>query len=375
MSWRHIRNTILIFALLACIPSGVIAQEPCPGNPLINPSMEEASRGTGDLGTRPSSIVANGWNPWSVWGYSAHSQEAEFEVEDITLLGRYSTYRVHTGQHSQKFSTTYGVHNAGFYQRVAVPKGSVVTFSIWVQIYTGEEHIVSDANDELISDLNHPGNYRVYVGIDPYGDEPPGFGAGPSERTVWSEPIIDRDTRRFDDAGLPYDSWVQIEVTARAEADYVTIYTRGQPEFPVRINVSYWDDACLTVVAPTPAPTATPQFTPTPEPTPLPTATPTLAPTATPTETPLPTETPPPTETMAPTETPTFLPTETLAPTATSVPTNTPTSKASETPAGGSSDNPFLLLAFAIIWLAAASYIGWSLWQKRRAGAGTEAGD
>jgi hypothetical protein len=321
--------------------------------------------------------VANAWSPWSVWGYSPYSQEAEFDVEDITLLGRYSTYRVHTGRYSQKFSTTHGVHNAGIYQRVPVPKGSMVTFSIWVQIYTGEETDRSDSNNELISDLNHPGNYRVYVGIDPYGDQPPGFGAGPSERTVWSEPIIDRDTRRFDDGGLPYDGWVQIEVTAQSESDHVAVYARGQPEFPVRFNVSYWDDACLTVVAPTPAATATPEFTPTPEPTPLPTSTPTLVPTATPTETslptetPLPSETPLPTATLAPTAAPTLVPTETSEPTATSVPSSTPTRKPPG-PAGDPSDNPFLLLAFAAVWLSAAGYIGWSVWRKRQGATGPE---
>ncbi len=147
MSFRCLTYVMLILALLfsARVPV-VVAQDPCPGNPLANATMEEGSRGTGDLGTRPSSLVANGWTPWSVWGYSQHSQEAEFDIEDITRLGRYSTYRVHNGQFSQKFSTTFGVHNAGLYQRLSVPKGSLVTFSIWVQIYTGQANIISDSN-------------------------------------------------------------------------------------------------------------------------------------------------------------------------------------------------------------------------------------
>jgi hypothetical protein len=374
MSWRHTVNIVLVVSLLSVGPRTASAQDSCPGNPLVNASIEEGSRGTEGLGTRPSSKVANGWNPWSVWGYSPSSQEAEFDVEDISLLGRYSTYRVHTGQFSLKFSTTFGVHNAGVYQRVAVPQGSMVTFSTWVQIYTGQERDVSDGIKEPISDLNSPGNYRVYVGIDPHGDEPAGFGAPPSERTVWSEPVIDRDTRRFDDSNLPYDGWVQIEVTAQAQADHVTVYTRGQPEFPVRFNVSYWDDACLTIVGPTPAATATPEFTSTPEPTPSPTYTPTSLPTATatetlqPTETPPPTETPQATETQAPTET--SLPTETAAPPPTTAPAPKPPS-----PAAGGTDNPLLLFLFGAVWLSAAGYIGWSLWQKRQARAGEQPGD
>ncbi len=372
MSLRRIVYVVLICAVCVGLPGlEAMAQDPCPDNVIANGTMEEGSRSTAGLGTRPSSVVANAWNPWSIWGYSPYSQEAEFDIEDISLLGRYSAYRVHSGRFSQKFSTTYGVHDGGIYQRVAVPMGSLVSFSIWVQIYTGQELDIADGINEPISDLNSPGNYRAYVGIDPYGDEPAGFGAPPSERTVWSEPVLDRETRRYGDGGLPYDAWVQIQVQARAQADHVTIYARGQPEFPVKFNVSYWDDACVTFVAPTPAATDTPAFTATPEPSPSPTATATRVPTATPTETPLPTETPVPTETPLPSVTPTAAPSATPPPTATAVPTSVPTRSA---PPGGTAegptDNPFLLLVFAAVWLSAAGYIFWSLWKKRQPSAG-----
>jgi len=366
MSWRHIIVLALLLSSSATGAGSVLGQDACPGNLVANASIEEGSRSTAALGTRAASVVADAWIPWSVWGYSVHSHEAEFEVEDILRLGRYSTYRVHTGQFSQKFSTTYGVHHAGMYQRIAVAQGSKVTFSMWVQIYTGQEQIRS--NNEYISDLGAPGNYRVYVGIDPYGDEPVGFGAPLPERTVWSDPVLDRETRRYDDAGLPYDAWVQIEVTAQAESDHITVYTRGEPEFPVRVNVSYWDDACLTAVAPTPAPTATSQFTPSPEPSPTSTFTQTPLPSATPTIAPPATAAPAPTETKIPTQTPTPPPTATatlaLAPTATATSQPTPRPAA---PASDSTDNPLLLLLFAALWVAAAGYLGWSLWQKRQA--------
>jgi len=366
MSWRHSIVLASLLTISALGAGSALAQDPCPGNLVANASIEEGSRSTAALGTRPASVVANAWIPWSVWGYSVHSHEAEFEVEDTSRLGRYSTYRVHSGQFSQKFSTTYGVHNAGMYQRIAVPEGSKVTFSMWIQIYTGQEQLRS--NQEYISDLSAPGNYRVYVGIDPYGDEPVGFGAPPSERTVWSDPVLDRETRRFDDAGLPYDAWVQIEVTAQAESDHITVYTRGEPEFPVRVNVSYWDDACLTAVAPTPAPTPTLEFTPSPEPSPTPTSTQTPLPSATATATLPPTATPAPTETEIPTQTPTPPPTATvtpaLPPTATATTQPTPRPPA---PARDSTDHPLILLLFGTLWIAAAGYLGWSLWQKRQA--------
>jgi hypothetical protein len=366
MSWRPILVLTLLLSISAASAAPALAQDTCPGNLAANASIEEGSRGTAALGTRPSAVVANAWIPWSVWGYSAHSREAEFEVEDISRLGRYSTYRVHTGQFSQKFSTTFGVHNAGFYQRIAVPQGSSVTFSMWVQVYTGQEQLRSDSVKDYVSDLSAPGNYRVYVGIDPFGDEPTGFGAPPSERTVWSDPVLDRETRRHDEAGLPYDAWVQIEVTVQAESEHITVYTRGEPEFPVRVNVSYWDDACLTAIAPTPAPSPTSEFTPTPEPSPSPTSTRTALPSATPTEAPPATPTLEPTETEIPTPTappPTATPIPAASATATSEPTPRPPAPARDT-----TDNPLLLLLFGALWLAAAGLLGWSLWQRQQAG-------
>jgi hypothetical protein len=370
MSRRSLLALSLLLSISAASVGPALAQDPCPGNLAENASIEEGSRGTAALGTRPSSVVANAWIPWSIWGYSPHSREAEFEVEDITRMGRYSTYRVHTGRFSQKFSTTFGVHNAGIYQRIAVPEGSSVTFSMWVQIYTGQRQLHSGPNKEFISDLESPGNYRAYLGIDPFGDEPTGFGAPPSERTVWSEPVLDRETRRTDEAGVAYDAWVQIDVTTQAESDHVTVYARGQPEFPVRVNVSYWDDACVTVVAPTPAPSPTSEFTSTPEPSPTATATPTLAPTARPTETLLPSATPEPTETAAPTPTVPPPPTDTPIPTATA--TSEPTPPPAPPPARDTTENPLLLLLFGALWLAAAGFLGWSLWQKRQASQGEE---
>ncbi|MBM4429090.1 MAG: hypothetical protein FJ026_01915 [Chloroflexi bacterium] len=370
MSWRCMRASLFILSLFVLLPVAVAGQEPCPGNLLANAGMEEGSRSTAGLGTRPSSVVANDWTPWSVWGYAAGSCEAEFDMEDVSKLGHYSLYRVHSGGFSQKFSTIYGVHTAGMYQRLAVVRGSQVTFSIWVQIYTGNAQIRSDANGELISDLNEPGNYRAYVGIDPFGEVPPGFGAGPSERTVWSEPVVDRETRRFTSDGLPYDAWIQLKVTARAEADHVTVYTKGQPEWPVRVNVSYWDDGCVTFVAPRPSLTATGQATATLPPTPSPTATATAQPTETPlpTATALPTATPLPTQALVPSATLTLRPTETAMPTITLAPTRTVTKMAPVVqPGDEGSHPPFLLLAFGAVWLTAAGYTGWSLWNRRRA--------
>ena len=139
-----------------------------------------------------------------------------------------------------------------------------------------------------------------------------GFGAPPSANTIWSTPVTEQDTRTTDADGHAIDDWALLTVTTVAAGPYVTVYTRGMPEYAVKHNDSYWDEACLIVSTP---PTATPL------PTNTPTETPSVTDTPVPTETPLPTETP--TATLTPTEAPTA--TATVAPTDTLAPTDTPT--------------------------------------------------
>ncbi|MBC7263902.1 MAG: hypothetical protein H5T64_06015 [Chloroflexi bacterium] len=292
---RHI--LVCGFSALLFLSTGFLTHADCPDNRAVNSTFEEGARKTEGEGTSLSSAVANGWYPWAILGDATINREPEFKLEDTDLSP--SRYRAHSGRYSQKFFTTFGTHTAGFYQRIPAPAGSTVHFSIWVQIYTGEEELRSGG--EFISDLRRPGNYRVYVGIDPCGNTPSGFGAPPPDSVIWSEPVIDRETRRESPDGVIYDAWVQLSVSAPAQSDYITVYTRGQPEFPVKHNDSFWDDACVIIEIP-------------PSPTPRPTNT--TLPTEPPTATPLPTETPQPTKTLAPslTPVPSPLPSTTPAP-------------------------------------------------------------
>jgi hypothetical protein len=155
--------------------------------------------------------------------------------------------------------TTYSTHNAGVYQQVQVPAGSKLTFSAWVQIWSSQHHDPDTVRD--------PGDYRAYVGIDPTGGTD-----WNSTNVVWSEPRIE------------YNNSIRLEVQAEAQASTITVFLRGHPEFRVKFNDSYWDDACLMVVRPTPRPTKTPIDTPTPMPSPTPTVSP--VPTSTPTPAP-----------------------------------------------------------------------------------------
>jgi len=84
-----------------------------------------------------------------------------------------------------------------------------------------------------VSDPHHstaPGEYWLSVGIDPYG----GTDAF-SEEIIWSNGIE------------YYDEHAQLSVTAVAQADHVTVFTRAAPKYCVQHNDSYWDDACLIV--------------------------------------------------------------------------------------------------------------------------------
>ena len=253
---------------------------------------------------------------WELWydnvpGQGGYNCRPKYQPEEHAYL--YGRRHIRSGRFAQELFTTDSTHTAGFYQQVPVPEGREVTFSIWVQVWSSSYDDPNDSRD--------PGNYRIYVGIEPFGGTD-----WQSVEMIWSEPRI------------IYDEWVKLSISAVAQANHVTVFTKGAPEWPVKNNYSYWDDACLIIhpitVTPTPTKTATPTPTETPTPTPTATATPTC--TATPIKvflplvsknygTPLPTATAASASTGTPTPTKTKTPTLTSTPTPSDTPTNTPT--------------------------------------------------
>ena len=287
--------TTLLVTLLILVPLGASAAPPAQGGNLLkNAGFEEgfSERGAGEV------TIANGWEAWWIQGAEDQSSKGylvrpEYKPEDAWI---FTMRRVHSGRFSQKYFSTFSTHIAGIYQQVAVTRGSKVTFSIWAQVWSSTE-VDADRCDGF-------GNYAVSAGIDPHGGND-----GNSGNIVWTDLV------------MSCNEWVHLSVSTVAQTDRVTVFTRGAPDFRVRFNDSYWDEAVLTAVAPTPTPrppTSTPKPTNTPVPTntPLPTATYTPIPTSTPTPTPA--DTPTPTITPTPTDTPT--PTRTPTPTATPTP-------------------------------------------------------
>lgn len=327
----------------------VRAAADCPGNLAANPGFEGGAYNTETRGIIPSAgYVAEGWLPWFVDRDPSHPDEPgynwrpEWKVLNANQIGD-ADYRIFAGKQVQHFFSTYSTHTAGFYQRIKATPGHLVTFSIWVQIYTGQRdltvgnHPISDLKeitDEVQRQKEGPGDYRVWVGIDPSGGEPPAWGKAP-ENVIWSQPVLDVETRGKDSLGRDTDLWVQLVVTATAQVDYITVYTKGQPTYRTKHNDSFWDEACVQMMAPataTPRPTATPTETvtltptasPTPTETPRPTLTPTPTPLPTPTETPPPTLTPTPTQTLTPPPPTVDLARLTPPPTPTALPTFAP---------------------------------------------------
>ncbi|MEA3407196.1 MAG: SdrD B-like domain-containing protein [Chloroflexota bacterium] len=245
---------LLLWTHLIAMP--VLAD--CPGNVAVNPGFEH---GFSMRGGAPEVSVANGWHPF--WKEGPRQEEGynhrpEFKPEDAA---RFGYERVREGNWGQKMFTTYATHHAGILQQIGVPQGSVVSLSAWAQAWSSTEDN---------PDRSKGGKYYLSVGIDPTGGTD--FTSG---NVVWSE----RNTT--------LDQWVQLKVQARAQAGTVTVFLRGDVEWPVKHNDAYFDDVCVTYVPPTPRPTPIPTDTPIPTNTPTLTPSPTIEPTATSSPTPV----------------------------------------------------------------------------------------
>jgi hypothetical protein len=199
-----------------------------PANLLVNGNFEGEYR---DM--PPSSRVAEGWSRWWLPGTEPGiNHEPEFKEEYIW----HNAIMVRHGDFAQKYFSIWATHTGGIYQRVPVPAGSAVRFSIWVRVWS------SDCGDPCVTPLapchpevndNSNGEYRVAIGIDPTGGTD-----ALADTVVWT-PLVEH-----------YDEWFEMEITATAEADAVTVFTQGTARWAVANNFSFWDDARLEVISP-----------------------------------------------------------------------------------------------------------------------------
>lgn len=208
-------------------------QAGCQGNLLQNADFEGGSRKTESEGTSLSSAVSSGWSPWFVRGDARNNREPEFKVEQAKIGG--DRNRIRSGVQSMKFFTTWGTHTAGMYQRVPVKAGTPLTFAAHGMSYSGEADGWNAEKGTFESDRVTPGNYKMWVGIEPNGALPACMGCPPPDSVIWSE------------ANMTNDQWVRQAVSAKATGPAVTVYMKGSPEWAVKHNDSFWEDACLSV--------------------------------------------------------------------------------------------------------------------------------
>jgi hypothetical protein len=203
---------LLALALLPVSPTRAQTQ-----NLLRNPSFEE-----GWYHASMSSFIPNGWSYW--FQHRAPDEprlhwmpEPEFGgIED-------RPGQAVSGRWSARWFNIWAIHNAGLYQRVAVPRDAWLRFSVWLLSWSSQR-------DQWR--VSESWQHR-WVGIDPTGGTDP-F----SPNVVWSR----------DDATM--DEWVRLSVEARARGGWATVFVREQPDWPVKHNDCLVDDAELVVIAP-----------------------------------------------------------------------------------------------------------------------------
>lgn len=148
--------------------------------------------------------------------------------------------RVHSGVKGLLLFTFFRVHDAGFMQRVAVPKGSRLRLSAFAHAWSSKD------NDPATSE-GVPGpffalssqpassderNFTFWVGIHPRGELDPY-----SSEVVWGP------------GAHIYNAYHEVPpVEAVAQADTVTVILRSMCLWPFQHNDAYWDSVVMEVV-------------------------------------------------------------------------------------------------------------------------------
>jgi hypothetical protein len=139
---------------------------------------------------------------WTTWGDTDETQAGPWFF-DVSA---------HDGARFLGTAVNCGAKDGGAQQTVSAQPGSAVTATAWTLTYRDGQAGIGNR-----------------IGIDPWGGNDPR-----AERIVWSE--------KADTGG----AWQQIEVTARAESDRVTVFLEHDQDAANPWNVSAFDDVSLT---------------------------------------------------------------------------------------------------------------------------------
>ena len=131
--------------------------------------------------------------------------------------------RVRTGERAQQYFTFHSTHQAGIYQQVPVEQGSQYCFKIWGHSWSSSDDNPFTSDNPLFQK----------VGIDPFGGED-----WTSANIIWGP------------ASEQYNAYGLFNSCAIAQSNQLTVYAYSEPEWAVKHNDVYWDDAELVLYEP-----------------------------------------------------------------------------------------------------------------------------
>jgi hypothetical protein len=201
-------------------------------NLLINPSFEgdyhsyipPSSNPDCPAGICQTAQMSDGWKPyWKIHDPADDSwifRMPEYKPADLFVP---PPPRVRTGDRAQQYFTFWSTHIAGFYQRVPVQMGRQYCFTIWGHSWSSNDDNPFTSDNALFQK----------IGIDPSGG------------TSWESSNIDWGPTR--QQPNEYDFFYTCSI---AQSDHLTVFTYSQPEWAVKHNDVYWDDAELVLYEP-----------------------------------------------------------------------------------------------------------------------------
>jgi hypothetical protein len=129
---------------------------------------------------------------------------------------------VRSGAHGQHYFSFYSSHEGGVYQQVTAVPGGHYCFNVW-----GHAWSANTTNPDYTSTDDH-GNLLQKIGIDPTGG------------LDWQSPDI-----IWSEGRLQYDTFGLFSLEATALSETITLFLHSRPDWPVKHNDVYWDDALL----------------------------------------------------------------------------------------------------------------------------------
>lgn len=233
---------------------------------MLVPSIGSAARGPTPTPTLPPNLLTNGgfeeafgrqWNAannawvngqvaagWTAWWRKPTAPDGKYPgvcAEDVICQAwhepeyretkgiPYTPPRIRSGDNSQMYFTSLGLHEGGLYQRVrGVPVGWSVRFSIWARTWSASD------TKNMFQSSSQP-SMHVRVGIDPNGGIDPW-----DANIVWSQ---ETDSS---------DAFSLLSVDATTRSGTVTVFFRTMPDRALKHIDVMVDDAELIPLGPPP---------------------------------------------------------------------------------------------------------------------------